>query len=232
MRRWPPNWPRAGYSRWGPVRCWRSPQRPERPVAEAGRVVTGSAKGVRLLAPGPGTRPLSDRIKQALFGTLEVALAPAWPVAFLDLFAGSGAAGIEALSRGAPRTVFVERDPEAARVIAENLRRAGLSRGHLVRRDVLTVLAEGVAALDGPFGAVLVDPPYAERKALLATLARLGDLQLGWIGADAIVVAKHPWRDDPPERAGQLILERRKRFGETGLSYYRPDKSPEATVAR
>ncbi len=194
--------------------------------------MTGSAKGVRLLAPGPGTRPLSDRVKQALFGTLEVALAPAWPVSFLDLYAGSGSGGIEALSRGAPRAVFVERDPGAARVIAENLRRAGLSEGHLVRRDVSTTLAEGAAALDGPFAAVLVDPPYSERKVLVATLEQLGDPQLGWIDADAIVVAKHPWRDDPPERAGQLILHRRRRFGETGLAYYRPDTSPEATAAR
>ncbi|CAN5775166.1 16S rRNA (guanine(966)-N(2))-methyltransferase RsmD [soil metagenome] len=201
-------------------------------MAEAGRVVTGSAKGVRLLAPGPGTRPLSDRVKQALFGTLEVALAPAWPVPFLDLYAGSGAGGIEALSRGAPRAVFVERDPGAARVITENLRRAGLAKGRLVQRDVSAVLAQGADSLGGPFGAVLVDPPYAERQALAATLARLGDARLGWILEDAIVVAKHPWRDDPPEHAGRLSLERRKRFGETGLSYYRPDTSPEAPVVR
>lgn len=201
-------------------------------MAEAGRVVTGSAKGVRLLAPGPGTRPLSDRLKQALFGTLETALYPAWPVPFLDLYAGSGAGGIEALSRGAPRAVFVERDPGAARVIAENLRRAGLSQGILVRRDVSAMLAEGLALPDEPYGAVLVDPPYAQREQLLATLAQLGDAQLGWISPDAIVVAKHPWRDGSPERAGQLSLERRRRFGETGLSYYRPDKTPEAPVAR
>lgn len=199
-------------------------------VADAGRVVTGSAKGVRLLAPGPGTRPLSDRLKQALFASLEVALAPAWPVAFLDLYAGSGAGGIEALSRGAPRAVFVERDQGAARVIADNLRRAGLPGGTIARRDVLTVLSEGSDPLGGPFGAILVDPPYADRHALLGTLARLGDRRLGWVTGDALVVAKHFWRDGPPDRVDRLVLERRRRFGESGLSYYRLDISLEAPV--
>lgn len=199
-------------------------------MADAGRVVTGSAKGVRLLAPGPGTRPLSDRLKQALFASLEVALAPAWPVAFLDLYAGSGAGGIEALSRGAPRAVFVERDQGAARVIADNLRRSGLPGGTIVRRDVLTVLSEGSDPLGGPFGAILVDPPYADRHALLGTLARLGDRRLGWVTGDALVVAKHFWRDGPPDRVDRLVLERRRRFGESGLSYYRLDTSLEAPV--
>jgi 16S rRNA (guanine966-N2)-methyltransferase len=96
-------------------------------MASAGRVIAGSARGVRLLAPGEGTRPLSDRVKQTLFGILEAGSLGPWPTAFLDLFAGSGAAGIEALSRGADRVVFVERDPAAARVIRENLRRAGVA---------------------------------------------------------------------------------------------------------
>lgn len=199
-------------------------------MPDAGRVVTGSAKGVRLLAPGGGTRPLSDRLKQALFASLEVALWPEWPVAFLDLYAGSGAGGIEALSRGAPRAVFLERDPEAARIIADNLRRASLPGGRVVRRDVSTVLSEGADLLGGPFGAILVDPPYADRQALLRTLAQLGDRRLGWITDDSIVVAKHLWRDGPPERVARLLLHRRRRFGESGLSYYRSDTSTEAPV--
>ena len=87
-------------------------------MPDAGRVITGSAKGVVLRGPGEGTRALSDRVKQALFATLESELDDAWPVPLLDLFAGSGAVGIEALSRGAPRVVFVERSSDAARVIA------------------------------------------------------------------------------------------------------------------
>ena len=94
-------------------------------MASAGRVIAGTLRGVRLLAPGEGTRPLSDRVKQTLFAVLEAESIGPWPAPFLDLFAGSGAAGIEALSRGADRVVFVERDPGAARVIRENLRQVG-----------------------------------------------------------------------------------------------------------
>jgi 16S rRNA (guanine966-N2)-methyltransferase len=201
-------------------------------MAEAGRVVTGSAKGVRLLAPGSGTRPLSDRLKQALFASLEVALADVWPVSFLDLFAGSGAAGIEALSRGAPSALFVERDPGAARVIAENLRRAGPhGDARVMRRDVSSVLAGGGTSVGGPFGAVLLDPPYADRQALITALTQLGDPTLGWINDDSIVVAKHAWRDELPARAGRLAAQRRRRFGDSALSYYRPDMSTEALDA-
>ena len=92
-------------------------------MADAGRVIAGSARGVRLATPGPGTRPLADRVKQTLFAVLEPAL---YEAAVLDLFAGSGAAGIEALSRGATRAVFVEKDASAVRTIHENLRRTGL----------------------------------------------------------------------------------------------------------
>jgi 16S rRNA (guanine966-N2)-methyltransferase len=190
-------------------------------VPDAGRVVTGSAKGTRLASVGAGTRPLSDRVKQALFGSLEAELGDAWPGPFLDLFAGSGAAGIEALSRGAPSAVFVERDPGAARVIEENLRRARTDGGRIVRHDAIAVLSAGRAGLGGPFVAALVDPPYADTDALASALDRLGDPALAWLAEDAVVVAKHFWRDDPPERVGDLALLRRRRFGETALSYYR-----------
>src|SRR5689334_22436243 len=102
-------------------------------MADAGRVIAGSARGVRLAAPGPGTRPLTDRVKQTLFGILEPELEDA---AVLDLFAGSGAGGIEALSRGAASAVFVDKDGSAARAIAENLRRTKLEAGGRVsKRD-------------------------------------------------------------------------------------------------
>ena len=92
-------------------------------MADAGRVIAGTARGIRLEAPGPGTRPLADRVKQTLFAILE----PDLPGArVLDLFAGSGAAGIEALSRGAASVTFVEHDAVATRVIAANLHRTGL----------------------------------------------------------------------------------------------------------
>jgi 16S rRNA (guanine966-N2)-methyltransferase len=192
-------------------------------MADAGRVIAGSAGGLRLTAPGDGTRPISDRVKQSLFAALESAMGSGWPAPFLDLFAGSGAAGIEALSRGAPSVVFVEKDAKAARVIGENLRRTSLSGGAaIVQKDALAYLAIGAEAADRyeGFGAVVIDPPYADVDALAGSLARLGDQTLGWLRDDAVVIAKHFWRDAPPPRAGVLGLDRVKRFGETALSFY------------
>src|SRR6476661_10741004 len=110
-------------------------------MPEAGRVIAGSAAGRRLRAPGPGTRPLSDRVKQTLFAILEPDLPGA---AFLDLFAGSGAAGIEALSRGAATATFVEKDQGAAAVIDANLRATSLAGpgAAVIRWDVVQWLAE------------------------------------------------------------------------------------------
>lgn len=194
-------------------------------MPDAGRVITGSARGLRLAAPGEGTRPLSDRVKQALFGLIEAERADAWAVPFLDLFAGSGAAGIEALSRGAPRALFIESDGRACGVIRANLERARLDgRGRVLCRDALVVLRAGVAALaEGALGAVLLDPPYGQTARLADCLAALGEEVLGWLDGDAVVVAKHFWRDRPPTEAGSLRLARERRFGETALSVYRRD---------
>ena len=140
---------------------------------------------------------------------------------FLDAFAGSGAAGIEALSRGAPRALFVERDRAACRVIQANLERVGA--GELARvaaGDVLRLLETGTAReLGGPFGAALLDPPYGDAT-LDAALERLGDPDRGWLREEAGVVAKHFWRDVPAERLGRLVRRRERRFGETQLSFY------------
>jgi len=185
-------------------------------MADAGRVIAGSARGIRLAAPGPGTRALTDRVKQALFGVLEPDLEGA---VVLDVFAGSGAGGIEALSRGAARAVFVEKDPGAVRVIAENLRRTHLEdRGRVVRRDAHAWLADPAGAAGaGPFDLVLLDPPYAD----VASLARA----LVWVESHVreggVVVGKHFWRDAPPGRIGLLASERERRFGETSLTFYR-----------
>jgi 16S rRNA (guanine966-N2)-methyltransferase len=192
-------------------------------VPEAGRVITGSAGGLRLDAPGPGTRPLSDRVKQALFSLLEVERPDVWERPFLDLFAGSGAAGIEALSRGAPLAVLVERDGRAAAIVERNLERTGLAaRARVVRRDVAAVLAGGSAAFpEAPFGCVFVDPPYAQAGDLQTSLERLGDPAAGWLDPSALVVAKYFWKVAPPQRVGDLVRIRVRRFGETALSVYR-----------
>ena len=185
-------------------------------MADAGRVIAGTAKGIRLRAPGPGTRPLADRVKQTLFAILEPDLPGA---VVLDLFAGSGAGGIEALSRGAERATFVEKDQGASAVIEANLRATGLAgpSATVVRWDV-------VRWLDDPggdmFDIVLVDPPYAETETLARILDRLGASEAP-LRPGARVVAKHFWRDRPPERVGMLATERDRRFGETALTFYR-----------
>jgi 16S rRNA (guanine966-N2)-methyltransferase len=188
-------------------------------MADAGRVIAGSARGIRLHAPGPGTRPLGDRVKQTLFAILE----PDLPGArVLDLFAGSGAAGIEALSRGASAAVFVERDALAVRTIEANLQATGLGgkpRAMIVPFDVAAFIGrQGDEHL--PFDIVLLDPPYADTA--------LRDRALAWLGdrgapctSTARVVVKHFWRDQPPPTVGLLASERERRFGETALTFYR-----------
>ncbi len=186
-------------------------------MADAGRVIAGTARGVRLAAPGEGTRPLGDRVKQTLFGILEPRLEGA---RVADLYAGSGAAAIEALSRGAARAVLVEKDGRACRTIAANLQRTRLEdRARIVRRDVVAWLTDpSGAAADGPFDLVLVDPPYADTEGLGRALELVGP----HLVPGGVVVAKHFWRDAPPARVGMLAAERDRRFGETALTFYRP----------
>ena len=189
-------------------------------MTDAGRVIAGSAKGVRLRAPGEGTRPLADRVKQTLFAILEPDLEGA---RVLDLFAGSGAGGIEALSRGAAAATFVEKDQGAASVIDANLRATGLAgeAAAIIRWDVVRWLAE--PNVGERFDIVLVDPPYAEIELLARVLALLGQPEAP-LAPDTRVVAKHFWRDRPPDRIGLLASERDRRFGETALTFYRREE--------
>jgi 16S rRNA (guanine(966)-N(2))-methyltransferase RsmD len=139
----------------------------------------------------------------------------------LDLFAGSGAAGVEALSRGAPTAVLVEKDGRAVAVIRRNLERTGLA-GHasVVRRDVLAYLSDPAPG-PAPFGCVVLDPPYAQVADLHAALERLGAADANWLDPEAVVVAKHFWKDAPASDIGRLVRARARRFGETALSVYR-----------
>jgi 16S rRNA (guanine966-N2)-methyltransferase len=187
-------------------------------VADAGRVVAGSARGIRLQAPGPATRPFGDRVKQALFAMLE----PDLPGArVLDLFAGSGAGGIEALSRGAAAAVFVERESAAAAVIEANLQatRLGGPSVRVIRDDVRGFMASN-ASEHLPFDLILVDPPYAEADLRERVLAWLGGADAP-LARGAQVIVKHFWRDAPAVRIGLLASERERRFGETALTFYR-----------
>lgn len=187
-------------------------------MADAGRVIAGSARGVRLLAPGEGTRPLTDRVKQTLFAVLEPDLAGA---RVLDLFAGSGAGAIEALSRGAAAAVLVEHDRRAVDAIRTNLARAAVAdRADVVRADAVAWLRTAAAVGAGPFDLVLADPPYERRDLLETALERLGAPDAPLTNA-AVVVAKHFWRDAPAASIGLLASARERRFGETALTFYR-----------
>jgi 16S rRNA (guanine966-N2)-methyltransferase len=194
-------------------------------------VIAGSARGARLVGPGEGTRPLGDRVKQSVFAILEPRIRDR---PFLDLYAGSGAAGIEALSRGASRAVFVEADRDAVRAIERNLAATGLrERAAIARASVDPWLRKRAAAgseASGqprrepalePFAAAFADPPYDAPIELERTLRRIAEAGPGTILAtDGVIVAKHFWRQAP---AGNRLLAsfRDERFGETMLTFYR-----------
>jgi 16S rRNA (guanine966-N2)-methyltransferase len=132
------------------------------------RVIAGSRKGHKLAAPrGLDTRPTSDRVRENVFNLIG----PVDGARVLDLFAGSGALGIEALSRGAASAVFVEHDPEALRTIERNLDRLRLTGARVVRGDVLRTIAQEAAA-GAKYDLVLVDPPYGMLTEIQPRLAR------------------------------------------------------------
>jgi 16S rRNA (guanine966-N2)-methyltransferase len=189
-------------------------------VADGGRVIAGVAAGRRLVAPGAATRPLADRVKQTLFAILELDLPGA---VVLDLFAGSGAAGIEALSRGAARAVFVDRDATAIRAVRDNLERTGLADLAEVRPGDALAYLRGDASAAAPFDLVVVDPPYADTTLLRTALETLATRDL--LAPEARVVAKHFWRDSLPTGVGLLASERSRRFGETALTFYRASRT-------
>lgn len=180
------------------------------------RVIAGVLGGRKLVAPrGLDTRPTADRVKEALFMALE----PLAGLRVVDLFAGSGALGIEALSRGAEHVDFVESDPRALGALRANLETLGLGDGRT--RVWRLVLPRGLGRMEAPLGAadlVLLDPPYGGGRAV-QVLEALGEAVL--LRAGARVVAEHGLRDDLPERAGRLARERERRYGQTRVTTYR-----------
>lgn len=178
------------------------------------RVIAGRARGRRLeVPPGAGTRPTSDRAREALFSVLGPRVPGA---AVADLFAGSGGLGIEALSRGAARAVFVERDPRAAAVVRANLERTGLAGAAIVvRGDAGAFCARPRGR---PFDLVLVDPPYARPLAgVWSLLTVLRDA--GGLTPDATVVVERDRRDVPLTRGppAWLALDHPRSYGDTVL---------------
>ena len=177
------------------------------------RVIAGTLGGRQLRAPrGDATRPTSDRVREALFSVLG----DVGGAVVLDLYAGTGALGIEALSRGAARAVFVESARAALRSLRENLASLGLADfARVFGAPAARVLGE--AARLGPFHLVLADPPYAEAERALALLERLAEMPEA-LAPGARLVLEHASRDRPT--ASRLLPRARKVYGDTALSFF------------
>lgn len=178
------------------------------------QVNSGSAKGRKLQSvPGNLTRPITDRAKQAIFNIL---MGDVRDSRWLDLFAGTGAVGIEALSRGAREVVFLDIEPLAVRTIQHNLAICGLSeRARVLRYDALEFLR---AQPDQPFDFIYVAPPQYRGLWLRALLTI--DEHVGWLANDGTVIVQIDPREFTPVALDQLMLDDQRRYGKTMLLFY------------
>ncbi len=183
------------------------------------RIIAGTLGGRRLTAPaGARTRPTSDRVREALFSALD-AMTTVAGARFADFYAGSGAVGLEALSRGAARALFVESDARAARTIRDNIVALGAApAARLVTGRVDQVVA--TAPEGGPYHIVFADPPYAVPDAEVGALLA-GLVGGGWLAPDAVVVVERATRGAPLAWVEGITGERSRRYGETTLWYGR-----------
>ncbi len=185
------------------------------------RVIAGQYRGRPLRSlRGLDLRPTADRLRQTLFDVLAALGSPALPDSvWLDLYAGTGAIGIEALSRGAANVYFVESSPRAAALIRENLRALRIANGFEVseREAVIALRRLETQAVACDF--CFLDPPYRLRDEYAATLDFLARSAL--LRPDAVVIAEHEKRFDPGERFGTLQRFRLLRQGDAALSFYR-----------
>jgi len=178
------------------------------------RVISGTAKGRKLKAvPGEGTRPITDRVKESLFNILGADVRDA---RLLDLFAGTGGVGIEALSRGAREAVFVEQGRAALETIRANLALTHLAdRARVVRADVFTFLA---SSPDAPFDYIYIAPP--QYKGLWAQTLRALDANPAWLSEDSqVIVQIHP-REFEELALECLTLVDQRKYGSTVLCFY------------
>jgi len=180
------------------------------------RVTGGEARGRRLKSSRGGVRPTHSRVRESLF---DIWAGRVQGARFADLFAGVGAVGIEALSRGAANVVFVEAAAGAARAIRENVAALGFGeRATVVRGEVLRTLRRRASA-GWRFDLAFVDPPYARAGLGEQALAVLDEA--GLLEPEGCVAWQHPRRQEAPGRIGRLALTDTRRFGETTLSFYR-----------
>ena len=185
------------------------------------RVIAGEYRSRPLQSlPGMDIRPTSDRLRETLFNVLTAGNPESLQgTVWLDLFAGTGAVGIEALSRGAAKAYFVESSLKAAGLIEKNLKSLGIGTGfEIVRSEVGGVVHRmGAQELRADF--VFLDPPYRMQDAYEETLGALGKSPL--VGASTIVIAEHEKRFDPGERFGRIARYRKLVQGDAALSFYR-----------
>lgn len=194
------------------------------------RIIAGQAGGRRLAVPaGRSTRPTSDRTREGLFAAVLADLGTLDGAAVLDLYAGSGAVGLEALSRGATDVLLIESDPAAAKIISRNISTVGLPGVQLLRDRAERALRRG------PAGArrrdlVFADPPYAVADAELRQMLELLAGQ-DWLEPGALVVVERDARSGPPPWPAGYVQDRSRRYGETVLWYGRASgASPAAST--
>jgi 16S rRNA (guanine966-N2)-methyltransferase len=183
------------------------------------RIVGGTLGGRVVRAPaGAATRPTSEKVREAMFAILGE-LEPTDHV--LDLFAGTGAVGIEALSRGAAHTLFVDAAKPALAVLRANLKELGITdRATVVAGDAVTVAARHRPTT--PWRLVFIDPPYASDLAVRAALA----LPVEHLATGAAIVIEHDRRNRPPDALGSLLRTDERRYGDTFVSFYTPLRPP------
>jgi 16S rRNA (guanine966-N2)-methyltransferase len=201
------------------------------------RIIAGTFRSRTLVAPpGMSTRPTSDRLRETLFNVLAPRIQGA---EFLDLYAGSGAVGLEAISRGAARVTFVERAPAALKILNSNLERLGISSGVRVHAKSVSAFLKSARPHDpnlaGPksanskpekFDIVFLDPPYEEAKEYATTLELMGRAAQGILAAGAVVVAEHRRKQPLGEQYGNLTRTRVLEQGDAALSFYGLDSQP------
>lgn len=180
------------------------------------RIVAGLAKGRRLAAPATGTRPTSDRAREAMFNTLDSRMLLEG-ARVLDLYAGTGAVGLEALSRGASTAVFVENSRQALDVLRKNISTVGLPGAVVDERAVAFVLGGGP---DQPFDLVFADPPYAESAHGIEQLLLVLSTE-GWLTPQAFVVVERSARTPVGNPVSSITPVVEKRYGDSVLWYGR-----------
>jgi 16S rRNA (guanine966-N2)-methyltransferase len=190
------------------------------------RIVAGAAGGRRLAVPvGSRTRPTSDRAREGLFSTLQALLGSLAGARFLDLYAGSGAVGLEALSRGAAHVLMVEAQGAAARTVRANAAAVGLPGAEVRTAPVERTVARAPGT--PPYGVVFLDPPFDLpdddlRRVLVALHGN------GWLTVDALAVVERAVRGDGWSWPEGFTAERSRRYGEAGLWYGRAAGQPPA----